>query len=213
LPSALASLLCTRASGNPAFLVKLVDHWLARGWLSDDDGHWSLRCSLEALARDIPSTIVELVESECERLGSLSRSILEVASVAGPEFSVASVAGALCVSAASVEDECLELARDRRFLQSSEGVDGAEGAGSPCFSFIHALQREVIYQRLGVARRRQLERYLAASARHMACSPLVPVLPSPEHRVPGNDVVAPLRTRAGEDAQATPWFPSFDGRP
>jgi predicted ATPase len=163
-PDELAPLVLVRTTGKPVFMVKLLDSWVERGWITPRRGRWALACSLDSLARDLPDAIVEAVEAEVDRLEPLQRRILEVASIARLEFSAATLAGALGLTVASVEEECLQLGRSRRFLRVARRLDTFAGSSAHCFEFIHAFQRQVVAQSLGMARRCQLLQALAAAS-------------------------------------------------
>jgi predicted ATPase len=81
--------------------------------------------------------------------------LLEAASVAGIEFSAETVAAALHIDEPTAEHECDELVHRHLFVRvrHPSGTAG-EGWGTQ-YTFRHALFHHVVYNRLGVARRRQ----------------------------------------------------------
>ena len=87
--------LYRRTEGNPLFMVNLLKHWMAHGWLSQHHGEWILRPGWEAIAQEIPATLRELVTQRQTRLNATEQRLLEVASVSGLEFSAPSVAAGL----------------------------------------------------------------------------------------------------------------------
>lgn len=54
-------MLHRRTEGNPLFMVNLLEHWIAYDWLSQEHRRWMLRSGWEAIAREIPPTLRELV--------------------------------------------------------------------------------------------------------------------------------------------------------
>ena len=148
--------LCRRIEGNPLFMVNLLEHWMAQGWLSRHQGEWTLRPGWEAIAQEIPATLRELVTQRQARLNPTEQRLLEVASVSGLEFSAASVAAGMATEVVETETWCEELARRQEFLQTC-GVDTwADGTVATRYRFRHALYQDVVYERLPAARQAQL---------------------------------------------------------
>jgi adenylate cyclase len=84
--------------------------------------------------------------------------MLEAASVAGAEFSTATVAAALEERAEPIDERCEALAGRGLFVRP-RGVDaGAAGDVAGRYEFIHALHRQVLYERLSATRRARLHR-------------------------------------------------------
>jgi hypothetical protein len=65
----------------------------------------------------VPDTIRHLVARQSDRLSPTDHTTLAAASVAGMEFSAASVAAALVADTGSVEYTCEQLANQQQFLQ------------------------------------------------------------------------------------------------
>ena len=63
--------------------------------LEAEDGRWRLRRPLDEIARAVPESLRQLVEKQIARLEPEAQRLLEVASVLGNEFTVASVAAGL----------------------------------------------------------------------------------------------------------------------
>jgi DNA-binding winged helix-turn-helix (wHTH) protein len=164
-PSELGALVLERTSGKPFFVVKLLDHWAERGWLRVSAGHWALARSLNELAPDVPESIVRSIEAEKECLSPFAQRVLEAASVAGVEFSTAAVAAALADGVVRVEEACLQLERNGRFLRTVNPSACPGDSSAHCCAFIHPLHRQVIFERLGISRRLEIERNLAAFER------------------------------------------------
>lgn len=162
-PGAFSAFVHSRTTGKPSFVRELLESWGERGWIAvSQDGQHELTCALERLTEDVPASITAAIEAELRALAPLPRSILQAGSIAGREFSALAVARALCLSASCVERECLELHRHGRYLRKCSRLETHAGVTSHCFAFVHALQREVIAEGLGVARRSELERRLGA---------------------------------------------------
>ena len=59
-----------------------------------------------------------MIEQRLAQVGTAKRTILEVASIVGVEFSAAAVAAGADVSVEVVEEQCAELVRQEQFLQT-----------------------------------------------------------------------------------------------
>src|SRR5439155_6340234 len=92
LPAKLARVIHRRTEGNPLFMVTIVDYLIAQGALVAREGQWHLNGKLEAVEAGVPENLQQLIERQLERLSPEDQEMLEVASVAGTEFSAAAVA-------------------------------------------------------------------------------------------------------------------------
>ncbi|MBI3304074.1 MAG: hypothetical protein HYZ72_18575 [Deltaproteobacteria bacterium] len=160
----LARLIHQRTDGNPLFMVNLVDYLLARGVLAQVDGQWELQAEPEEVAVEVPERLQQMIERQIERLGVQERRMLEVASVVGAEFSATAVAAGLKTGAEEVEEQCEALARRGQFLRASETSEWPDGTVAARYSFLHALYREVLYERVPVGRRQRLHRQIGERA-------------------------------------------------
>jgi len=153
----LAAAVFQRTDGNPLFMVNLVDELIARGRIVARDGRWQLDGGPAAIEEDMPETLRQMIAEQLERLDTADQQLLEVASVAGIEFSAAAVAAGLETTVEQVEERCQALHQGQRFVRTlGETVTWPDGTVSERFSFIHAFHQNVLYRRLGVARRRRL---------------------------------------------------------
>ena len=139
-----------RTEGNPLFMVNVVDYLVKRGPL------------LGAPNIEAPRTIAQMIQRNLERLEPAEQTVLEVASVAGTEFSAAAVAAALQHELGEVESCCARLARREQFIARGEGIAWPDGTAAAGFRFHHTLYQEVIYHGLPAGRRGELHRRIAA---------------------------------------------------
>ncbi len=158
LPEDLARLIHQRTDGNPLFMVNLVDYLLAQGVIVERAGKWRLNAALTEIEVAVPDSIRQMIERQIDRLSNDEQRILEAASVAGVEFSAATVAGAVDVDMAQIEEQCERLAHSHHFLRSAGISQWPDGTEASSYGFIHALYQDVFYQRVTAARRRQLHR-------------------------------------------------------
>ena len=157
-PGELAGAIHRATEGNPLFAVNLVDDLVARGVLAEHDELWQLDAQLADVGRGVPDTLREMVERQLERLEPETRRVLEAASVAGGEFSTATVAAALEETEERVDEWCEGLAARGPFLREC-GFDAlANGTVAGRYAFLHALYQQALYERLALARRVRLHR-------------------------------------------------------
>jgi DNA-binding winged helix-turn-helix (wHTH) protein/predicted ATPase len=151
---ALATFVYRRTEGHPLFMVQVTDY-LAQL----DVGLASPAPSAPgapAIEQAVPERLRELIEAQLERLPAEAQQVLEVASVAGAEFAVASVAAGAQTSADVVEAVCEGLARQGQFLEDRGLARWPDGTVGGRYAFRHALHQEVLYARLGPGQRARL---------------------------------------------------------
>src|SRR5712692_6959294 len=152
----LAKLIHRRTDGNPLFMVNVVNDLVARGVLVQSDGRWELQGRVEELKGGVPESLQQLIEQQIARLRPETQRLLEVASVAGAEFSAAAVAAGVETEVDVIEEQCGELARREHFLRASGSADWPDGTVAARYGFRHALYQEVLYHRLTARRRQRL---------------------------------------------------------
>jgi DNA-binding winged helix-turn-helix (wHTH) protein/tetratricopeptide (TPR) repeat protein len=150
-----------RTDGNPLFMVNIVDYLIAQGAIVPADGQWKLRRDLGEVEGEIPESLRQMIERHVERVSSIDRQVLEVASVAGTEFSVAAVAAGLETTVAEVEQRCEALARSEHLLRASGVSEWPDGTVAARYAFIHSLYQEVVYERVTPGRRIDVHRNVA----------------------------------------------------
>ena len=202
LPPTLSRALIDRTGGNPLFLEKAVDSWVADGKVRRGEDGWRVDADPDELARGVPSTVRQLIRQRLLSVEPEDRQILEAASVAAPEFSAALVAAACDRAAEEVEGRCDELARGGMLLAPRGAESWPDGTIAGRFGFTHDLCHEVLYEDLPPGRRARL--HVAAGARLEAAygeraQEIAPALAA--HFVRGGDAERALRhvcTAAGQ---------------
>jgi len=174
LSPGLAHVLGRNTSGNPLFLVNVVDDLVRQGQLRDGDGGWTLTVPVEQVAATVPHSLRQMVEQQIDGLTPQERDLLAVASVAGVEFSseLAADGGA----SHDAEEACDRLARQGRFLRAIGAAEWPDGTVASRYAFIHAFYQNVLLARVPVGRRvglhlrigDRLERAHAARATEIA---------------------------------------------
>jgi predicted ATPase len=94
-----------------------------------------------------------MIEIEMERLTAQEQSILEAGSLTAVAFPAWSVAAALNMDCAEVEEICDGLARKLYFMERAGQDELPDGTCSTFYVFSHGLYREVLYGRQSAQRR------------------------------------------------------------
>jgi DNA-binding winged helix-turn-helix (wHTH) protein/tetratricopeptide (TPR) repeat protein len=152
----LASTVYSRSEGNPLFMVNVTDYLVNQQAIVRDNE--AIKLATHGDQEPVPTTLRELINRQFEGLAPGDQELLETASVVGVNFSVALLARVLCREREVVEQRCRELAEREQFLQYAGLRKRPSGASAAIYSFTHALYQNVIYQRVGQAKRRRLHR-------------------------------------------------------
>ena len=144
LPAELARVINRRTEGNPLFMVSVVDDLVARGLIAMRERRWELRAALEEVEVGVPESLRQMIERRLGQLDPEEQRILAAGSVAGMEFSAASVAAALGRTALEIEERCDELARRQLFIRSLGAREWPDRTVASRYGFIHALHRNAL---------------------------------------------------------------------
>jgi DNA-binding winged helix-turn-helix (wHTH) protein/predicted ATPase len=158
VPAELTGLIHQRTDGNALFMVNVVEYCLRQGLLMQEEGLWKLKEDSEKLG--VPESVQQLIAKQAERLTENERQILELASVVGNEFAVASLTAVLQSELDTLEETCEELTRKSHFLQEAGVTEWPDGTLSGRYTFRHVLYQNVLYERIAAARRVRLHRMI-----------------------------------------------------
>jgi predicted ATPase len=156
--SNVARLVHAQTRGNPLFVGHVLRDLQARGWFERQPDGWRVRRPIDARDLGVPEDLRRLIERDIERLIPSECNLLEVAAVVGATFSAAAVAGASDAAVDAAESTLGELARRQQFVRESGVSEWPDGTIAAQYDFIHALHRDVLYQRLPAGRRATLHR-------------------------------------------------------
>lgn len=149
LPAAFLELVNAKAQGNPLFVEELVNGLVDAGLLERENGRYQAADGLFRL--EIPDTVEAVLLARIDRLDTLSRDLLRVASVVGRQFAFEVLHSIYPYSMREIEmrERLIDLERlDLTRLERSE----------PDLEYIfkHALTQEVAYASLSFSLRREL---------------------------------------------------------
>jgi DNA-binding winged helix-turn-helix (wHTH) protein len=156
LQADLAAQIHRRTEGNPLFMVNLVEYLVQRELLSAQSGQWQYTPGVDDEA--VPYKLRQMIERRIDALPPLDRQVLEVASVAGTEFAVASVAAAHEGSSEAIEAVCERIATHAELLDSGGVAEWPDGTLSGSYRFRHVLYQNALYGRMAEVRRLRLHR-------------------------------------------------------
>ena len=163
LPAEVCDFIWRRASGHPFFTEQLALALRDAGAIRITDGECSFvadRAALEALT--LPDTVQGVVTSRIDRLTPQQQTALKIASVLGPTFSGQAIRellpGEIAPDALAAD---LEAMVTLRLLVADTAAD--EGARAD-YVFKHAITRQVTYDLMPFAQRRELH---TAVAQHL----------------------------------------------
>ena len=157
-PAGLAELMHRHSGGNPLFMVAALEHLTQRGMISCENKSWQLRLPLEQIVVGVPEGLRQMIEAQIERLSVEEQRALEAASIAGAAFTVDIGAAAAGMTSEDFEDLCDRLAHRHCIVRVAATQALPSANASPRYEFVHALYREVFYQRQAPRRRAKLHR-------------------------------------------------------
>jgi predicted ATPase len=162
-PAELGTAIHQRTDGNPLFVVNTVAYLAAQEVIAEVDGHWQLQATIEEVVRGVPDSLRQLIEKHIERLSEEHQRLLEVASVTGVSFSATAVAAGTEASVEQIEEWGDGLVKRSQFLQAQEPRVLPDGTLCGSYTFQHALQQAVLYERIPNLRRLRLHRRVGES--------------------------------------------------
>ena len=149
-----------RTEGTPLFVASLVDYWQGPGLSIETERPGQLLEWFRGLTVEVPYTLRKLIERQLGELGRDDQPLLEAASVAGKEFGTAVIAAAVDQTMEHVET-CLDtLARRGQFIRAHGVAAWPDGTVASCYTFIHGLYREALYDRVLAGQRAQWHHHI-----------------------------------------------------
>lgn len=153
MPQRLKYMILKNAQGNPLFIVEMA-HALIENYLSYDAEHDVYRARADLDRVQVPDTVSRVILSRLDRLDEQGRNMLRVASVIGREFQ-----RWLLHSVYPYRTDEEEMETRLLDLCQKEILDRVQVS----YLFCHVMTREVAYESLLYAERRDLHRKIAQS--------------------------------------------------
>jgi predicted ATPase/DNA-binding winged helix-turn-helix (wHTH) protein len=152
-PKGLPSFVHQHSEGNPLFMIAMLEHLIAQGFLQQQAGAWQLRSAFAEMDVGVPTALSEMIEMQIDRLDAADQRLLEAASLFGVIFPAWAAAAALDSDLEEIEDQYEKLTRRLHFLHPAGHDELPDGTQSASYVFAHGLYREVLRARQSPARR------------------------------------------------------------
>jgi DNA-binding winged helix-turn-helix (wHTH) protein/predicted ATPase len=203
-PEAFARTLYQHTQGHPFFLVAMVDSLLHQGILTQGDQGWNWHDDRAAGVAAMPESVRQLIVQQLDVLSPEEQELLEVASVAGVEFTTAAVAAGVDHTLETIEARYEALARREQFVQAHHVDTWPDGTITACYRFLHDLYKATAYDRVPASRRMRWHRQIGArlEAGYGSWAPEI-AAELAEHFVRGQDIPRAVLylERAGDNAR------------
>jgi predicted ATPase len=172
LPDDLATTIHERTGGSPLFMADLVRYLRDTGGIVEQHGTWVLTRSLKDAPGDLPDSIRAMIARKVERVSDEDRQLLMAASIQGQEFDSTTVAEALELDAADVEDRLDQLEHVHFLVRQDSELELPDRTLTLRYQFVHVLYQNVLYDSLRPSRRTALAgRVARAVATYHAADP------------------------------------------
>jgi len=159
-PPGLSALVHRHSEGNPLFMVAALEHMAKHSLLTRVDGRWQLHRPLEQIEFEVPEDLRHMIEARLEPLSAQEQSALELASIAGVAFSSSVISAVADMESRSLEDLYEELSRRHHIVKWADTQSLPDGSMTERYEFVHALYRQVLYDRQLPGRRARLHQQI-----------------------------------------------------
>src|SRR5262249_42725329 len=136
---AFSRLIHSRTDGNPLFMVTEGEFLKNSGCIAMTDGCWRLQVPLEQIEVEMPESLRDLIERQFGRTSPESQTLLQVASVAGAQFTSKAISFGTEFTIADAEEICDALTRRGLFIRRRAVAELPDGTVSSQYEFIHSL--------------------------------------------------------------------------
>ncbi|MCK4233972.1 AAA family ATPase [candidate division WOR-3 bacterium] len=148
IPQDFRKLIIEKSQGNPFYIEELVKSLIEQGYVVEERGIWKFTGDIKKL--QLPDTVEAVILSRIDRLDIHQRDVLQVASVIGREFVDFLIKG--------IYPDLVNLNKSLRNLNHLDLIKKEKGKKQIRYFFKHILTREVAYETLSYARRRELHK-------------------------------------------------------
>lgn len=163
----LADRLFSVTEGHPLFLVALLNDADACALTGDDTAMADRWRERQGEGLSVPQRLRSLIDEQIGRLDGDEPELLEVASLlSDADWSSALVAAGSATSPLDVERTLTRLAARESFIRHAGTVSWPDGTVAECFSFRHAIHREVLRARRPAGLRAEAHRRIADRMEH-----------------------------------------------
>jgi DNA-binding winged helix-turn-helix (wHTH) protein len=180
-PPGLSALVHRHSEGNPLFMVAALEHMAKRSLLTRVDGRWELQVPLEQIEFEVPEDLRHMIEAQLEPLAAQEQSALELASIAGVAFAASVISSLASFDSHDVEDLYEELSRRHHIVKWAGTQSLPDGSMTERYEFVHALYRQVLYDRQLPGRRARLHQKIGERLATLYAKRMEEVVPELAH--------------------------------
>jgi len=139
--------IASESGGNPLFAVEVVRLLVSTKSIVFRDGVWKISGHVRI---DVPSTVKEVILRRIDRLPRDERRLLECAAVVGEWFDPSVLEKTLGLNRLNLLEDLDTIERNFQLLKASDGL----------YRFNHEKIRQVTYDEISLARRKELHRII-----------------------------------------------------
>jgi predicted ATPase len=150
IPDGLSELIQTQTGGNPLFVKELLKLWRQQKWFFLDKNTW--RHKGEISQWPLPKTIINVFELRLLDLSRQQRDILDMASVEGLEFTLASITQALIqvfdLGKGDIQKDVRHIAELYQLIKLVEESKIYRHLLGELYQFVHGVLQKYLYENL-----------------------------------------------------------------
>lgn len=160
LPPDLAPRIHRQTDGHPLFVASLVRFLVERGDIARKEGRWKVTRTLGEDGLEAPEGVRDMIRRRIGSLGPEDQLALQHGSVMGRVFLSTVLAGVMGVDELALEERLQRLVRVYRLIDTVGEEELPDGSLATRYRFVHAVDREVLYDDLVSKRRIAIHRSL-----------------------------------------------------
>ena len=160
-PSAFSRLIHAKTEGTPFFMVEVLRYLRDKQFISESAGLWTLSEKLPDIERDLPQSVIVMIQRKIDFVSDIDRRLLSAASIEGYEFDAAVVARALEMQAADVEECFDKLQRVHGLVQALGAKELPNRTIASHYRFVHIFYHRSFYDAIQPARKEEWSRTIA----------------------------------------------------
>lgn len=167
LPTGLVSLVHQHSTGNPLYIMAVLDHLRAQHVLHSNNGEAVLSQPLDAIELGVPDGLAGVIAMQVDRLSEDDRRLLEAGSIAGTIFPAWAAGAVLERAVDEMEEAYASLVRRERLIAVAGLDELPDGSHSTFYVFTHSLYRQAVYDGIPASRRGLWHQRIATRLREL----------------------------------------------
>ena len=155
-PDDLASSVHGCTEGNALFMVDLLRYLQDQGVIAQANGEWALARPIPEIRLKLPESVRSMIERKIDQLDETARRLAVAAAVQGNEFDSATVAKALAMDPADVEERLERMERLHGLVRLMGERELPDSTLTLRYSFVHVLYQNALESSLMATRKTSL---------------------------------------------------------